>query len=72
MIPRFSTEPIELEVNAGQPVTIPHGLGRQVAGWAVIWCTAPVTFHVQDPAADTRTTLVLVPSATARVRLLLL
>jgi hypothetical protein len=67
-----TTDPIALAVTASQPVTIRHGLGRQVQGWLVIWCTAPVEFFAADAAADTRTELVLVPSATCDVRLLLL
>lgn len=67
-----TSEPIALSVTAGEPVTIAHGLGRQVKGWLLIWCTVPVEFFVADAAADTRRELVLVPSATCDVRLLLL
>ncbi len=67
-----TSDPIELAVTASTPVVIRHGLGRQVKGWLVIWCTAPVEFFAADPAADTRTELVLVPSATCDVRLLLI
>ena len=67
-----TTDPIALSVAAGEPVTIRHGLGRQVKGWLLIWCTAPVEFFVADAAADTRRELVLVPSATCDVRLLLI
>ncbi len=72
MIPRLSTDPIELAVSAGIPVTIAHGLGRQVAGWLVIWRSTACEFSIQDPAADTSRELVLVPSGTASVRLVLL
>lgn len=72
MIPAIATDPIELTVQAGVAVSIPHGLGRQVAGWLVIWRTAACEFTVQDPAADSRRELVLVPSGSASVRLVLL
>jgi len=72
MIPKISTDIIELNVTAGTPITIPHGLGRQVAGWIVLWQEAPCDFTIQDPAADSRQELVLVPSGTAHVRLVLL
>jgi hypothetical protein len=67
-----TSDPIELAVTATEPVTIRHGLGRQVRGWLLIWCSAPVEFFVAEPAADTRQELVLVPSATCDVRLLLI
>ena len=72
MIPKISTDLIELSVTAGTPVTIPHGLGRQVAGWLVIWQSAACVFTVQNPAADSSRELILVPSGTANVRLVLL
>ena len=68
----IATDPIALSVVASEPVVLSHGLGRQVAGWLVIWATAPVEVFVADAAADTRTELVLVPSATCDVRLVLL
>lgn len=71
-VPELSSEPIELEVTASQAVRIPHGLGRQVVGWLVVWQSAVCNFFVQDPAADSSRELVLVPSATASVRLVLL
>ena len=67
-----TSDAVELSVTAGTPVAIPHGLGRQVKGWLLIWCTVPVEFFVADAAADTRRELVLVPSATCDVRLLLI
>ncbi len=72
MIPKLATDAIALSVVAGQQVQIAHGLGRQIEGWLVIYQTAPVAFHVQDPAADTRQTLILIPTASADVRLVLL
>lgn len=66
------TDTIRLSVQASVPVTIRHGLGRQVTGWLLVWATAPVEFFVADAAADTRLELVLVPSATCDVRLLLI
>jgi hypothetical protein len=68
----FESEPIALAVQTGVPVRITHGLGRQVAGYLVIWTDTPCAFSVQDPAADSSRDLVLVPSATASVRLVLL
>jgi len=72
MIPAIATDVIELTVTAGTPVTIAHGLGRQVTGWLVLWQDAACVFTIQDPAADSRRELVLVPSGTANVRLVLL
>ena len=72
MIPQFATDPIELAVIVGVAVTIPHGLGRQVAGFLVIWKTAPCDFTIQNPIADSSKELVLVPSGSATVRLVLL
>lgn len=72
MIPQFATDQIDLSVTAGVPVTIPHGLGRQVAGYVPIWKSSACEFTVQNPAADSSRELVLVPSGTASVRLVLL
>lgn len=72
MIPAISTDPIEVNVSAGVPFTLQHGLGRQVAGYLIIWRSAPCDFTVQNPAADSSRELVLVPSGTASVRLVLL
>ena len=72
MIPEFVTDIIELNVSIGTPVTITHGLGRQVAGFVVLWRSAPCDFHIQNPAVDSSRDLVLVPSGTASVRLVLL
>jgi len=72
VIPQFATDPIELAVSAGVVVTIPHGLGRQVAGWLVIWRDAACDFTIQNPIADSSRELVLVPNGSATVRLVLL
>ena len=72
MIPAIATDIIALSVTAGVAVTIPHGIGRQIAGYLVIWRSAPCVFTVQNPAADSSKILVLVPSGTANVRLVLL
>jgi hypothetical protein len=72
MIPQLATDPIELTVTAGLAVTLAHGLGRQIAGYLAIWKSAPCEFTVLDPAADSSRELVLVPSGTASVRLVLL
>lgn len=71
-VPQLSSEPIELEVTASVAVRIPHGLGRQVVGWLVVWQAAVCNFYVQDPTADSSRELVLVPNATTSVRLVLL
>jgi hypothetical protein len=72
MIPQIATDPIELSVTNGVPVTIRHGLGRQVAGWIVVWASATINFYASNPLADTRAELVLVPTGTGNVRLVLL
>ncbi len=71
-LPVISTAALDLQVTSGKPVRIAHGLGRQVEGWLVLWQTAPVAFSIQDPGADTAQELVLVPNASARVRLVVL
>lgn len=71
-VPRFSTEALTLTVVGGDPVTIDHGFGRQVEGWAVIWSDEHILFRIQDPAADTSRELTLIPSASGTVRLVLL
>lgn len=53
---------------AGEPLTIAHGLGRPVNGWIVIYAEAPVALHATQ---NSREALVLVPSATTTVRLVL-
>jgi len=72
VLPAISTQPIALSVQTGQPVTIRHGLGRQVHGWLTLWRDAVCDFYIQDPAADTRQELVLIPTGNANVRLVLL
>lgn len=68
---QIESDPIELDVTIDTPITIRHGLGRQVH-WLCVWQSAFVDFKVADPAADTSRELVLVPSNTAKVRLVLL
>ena len=41
LLPTFQTRPITCSVNANEPFTIEHGLGRPVAGWVVVDRTAP-------------------------------
>lgn len=68
----FATDAIPLDVTAGVPFTLTHGLGRQVRGYLVVWSSAPVQCSVTDPAADTRKTLTLTPTASCALRLVLL
>lgn len=72
MIPAIATDPIEMSVTGGVAVTIAHGLGRQVAGWLVIWRSAECEFVIADALDDSSKELVLIPSGTAKVRLVLL
>jgi len=72
VIPEMTTDPIDLALVAGQPTTISHGLGRQITGWLIVWQDAVVDLYIQDATADTSKELVLVASATANVRLVLL
>lgn len=71
-IPELSTDAIALDVQVGVPVTIKHGLGRQVRGYLVIWQTAVCALRVADASADTSTELVLIPDAASSLRLVLL
>lgn len=72
MKPQIATDAIALTVTDGVPVRLPHGMGRQVEGWLVIWQDAAVVLRVQDAAADSSKELVLVPSGSGRVRVVLL
>lgn len=68
-LPAIATEAITLDVTAGVPVRLAPGLGRTPLGWLVIWADAPVQFHAAEaPAGE----LLLIPSASARVRLVVL
>lgn len=67
----FRTDAIEASVSAGVPLVLEHGFGTPPNGWLVIWADTYVSFRVQDPAADARRTLVLIPDADANVRLVL-
>ncbi len=66
-----ATRPIAFTARAGHPVTISHGLGRQVEGWQVIWNDRPVVFSVLYPNANTANEITLVPSGDANVKLVL-
>lgn len=72
MIAALATDAIDITAVAGQPLNIAHGLGRPVLGWIVIWSDAPLSLHVQDATADSKDSLVLVPSASAKAKLVLL
>jgi len=72
LLPRISSEPIEITTETGKPITIKHGFGRQLAGWLVIWSDAPISFYVHDNSLDTSQEVTLVPSASAFTRLVLL
>lgn len=72
MIPVITTEAIELGLVSGEPITIKHGLGRQVTGWLILYMTEFVQLKIQDPSADTSRELTLIPSANSKVRLVLL
>lgn len=69
VLPQISTEAIDLTVTAGQPVRIAPQLGREPAGWLVIWQDAPVQFHALPTVAGE---LMLMPSTSAHVRLVVL
>jgi len=70
--PKISSDVIELDVTLGMPVTIAHGFGRQIAGWLIVWRTADVGFYLVDSEADSSQNLVLMPTASGFVRLVLL
>ena len=70
--PAISTDIIEIFSPSLVPITIKHGLGRQLAGWQVIWSDADIRFYVDDPDLDTSTEITLVPSTTGAVRIVLL
>jgi hypothetical protein len=55
----------------GEPLDIEHGWGREVLGYVVVWCDAPVALSAL-PSADPKRVLRLLPSATCRLRLVLL
>lgn len=70
-LPAIATNAIAFDVTAGVPFSVRHGLGRQVVGWNVIWSTVHCMLHVADANADTSSELVLVPSASGSLRLVL-
>lgn len=71
-LPTITSEPIALDFVAGQPQTIQHGYGRQLAGWLVVWQDGPGSVYVSDPNADTAQDLVLISSANFAARIVLL
>ncbi len=71
-LPKISSDIIELDVSIGMPVTIAHGFGRQITGWLIVWKTQDVDFYVVDSETDSSQNLVLMPTATGTVRLVLL
>ena len=58
-----TSDPIELSVTATEPVTIRHGLGRQVKGWLVIWRSAPGGLVVGEAGGGTRPGMGLAPAS---------
>lgn len=68
----IATDAIELRAIAGETLVVRHGLGRPVLGWLVMWQDAPCVLHLADASLDTKEQLILVPSATAQVKILLL
>jgi hypothetical protein len=71
-LPIIITDPIELSVIANTPFTVPHGLGRQIGGYWVVWSTDFVQLKVADPAEDTRLEITLIADASVDLRLVLL
>ena len=71
-MPSISTRPIEMDVLAGVSITIKHGVGRQLFGWQIIWQDTPNSFSIVNPGEDTSNSITLLPSATGKVRLVLL
>ena len=72
-IPEISTHAIELDCVGGVPIIIPHGLGRQLFGYDIIWKLVPgLDLTVVNPGDDTSNSITLLPSATGKIRLVLL
>ena len=72
-VAEISTKPIQLACVSGVPIVIPHGIGRQLNGWLIVWkSVAGLDLVVLDPNADTSNSITLVPSATGLVRIVLL
>jgi len=70
-IAALASAAIHLDAVAGEPLDIEHGWGREVLGYVVVWCDAPVALSAL-PSADPKRVLRLLPSATCRLRLVLL
>lgn len=65
---KFQTDPIAFDAVADEPLTVTHGFGRPVNGWIVIYAEAPVSLHALE---NTPQRLVLVPSASTRIKVVL-
>lgn len=66
------SEPIEMAVTGGTPVTVVHGLGRPVSGWLVIYQTADISFWLTSQGSNVGDSITLTPTGTGTVRLVLL
>jgi len=67
----LTSDPIPLQLRAGIPYTLRHGMGREPKGWLLIWSDAHVSLragHTDHPHEE----LVLVSDADVNVRILLL
>jgi len=67
----LTSDPIPLQLRAGFPYTLRHGMGREPKGWLVIWSDAHASLravHTDKPNEE----LVLISDADVNVRILLL
>jgi hypothetical protein len=69
---KIVTEPIAVSVVFGFTVEIAHGLGRELAGFLVIWADHNASVWVDDPDASTAETLILRAGSTGDIKLVLL
>jgi len=67
----LTSDPIQLQLRAGFPYTLRHGMGREPKGWLLIWSDAHASLRAV-PSDKPNEELVLVSDADAHVRLLLL